>query len=77
MPDKIVRRWPLAAALTTVASSTVPRTGDGALAATWILAAGFIGLLGDVTSISGAALVLGLGLVPPVLLIIVRAVQGP
>jgi hypothetical protein len=49
--------------------------GDGALAATWILAAGFIGLLGNVTSIGGAALVFGLGLVPPVLLIILRAVQ--
>ena len=41
---------------------------NGALAATWILGAGLIGLLGNVTSIGGAAMVLGLGLVPPMLL---------
>ena len=42
----------------------------GALAATWILGAGLIGLLGNVTSIGGAATVLGLGLVPPMLLML-------
>jgi len=42
----------------------------GALAATWILGAGLIGLLGNVTSIVGAAMVLGLGLVPPMLLML-------
>ncbi len=42
----------------------------GSLAATWILGAGLIGLLGNVTSIGGAATVLGLGLVPPMLLML-------
>jgi hypothetical protein len=42
----------------------------GSLAATWILGAGLIGLLGDVTSIGGAAIVLGVGLVPPMLLML-------
>ena len=41
---------------------------NGALAATWILGAGLIGLLGNVTSLGGAATVLGFGLVPPMLL---------
>jgi hypothetical protein len=45
---------------------------NGALAATWILGAGVLGLLGNVTSIGGAATVLGLGLVPPMLLILRR-----
>ena len=40
----------------------------GAVAAAWILSAGLIGFLGNVTSLGGAALVLGFGLVPPVLL---------
>ena len=41
---------------------------NSALAATWILGAGLIGLLGNVTSIGGAATILGLGLIPPMLL---------
>ena len=43
---------------------------NGAVAGMWILGAGFIGLLGNVTSISGAAMVLGFGLVPPILLML-------
>jgi hypothetical protein len=42
----------------------------GALAAMWILGAGLIGLLGNVTSMGGAATVLGFGLVPPILLML-------
>lgn len=45
---------------------------DGALAASWILGAGLIGFLGNVTSIAGATLVVGFGLVPPVLLLMLR-----
>jgi hypothetical protein len=41
-----------------------------AAAATWILAAGLIGLAGNVTSIGGAAAVLGFGLVPPILMVL-------
>ena len=37
-----------------------------AIAATWILAAGLLGLAGNVTSIGAAAVVLGFGLVPPI-----------
>ena len=43
---------------------------NGAFAASWILGAGVIGLLGNVTSLGGAALVLGVGLVPPMLLML-------
>ena len=43
---------------------------NGSLAATWVLGAGLIGLLGNVTSIGGVAIVLGLGLVPPMLLML-------
>ena len=43
---------------------------NGALAATWILGAGLLGVLGNVTSIGGAAVFLGLGLVPPMFLIV-------
>ena len=43
---------------------------NSALAATWILGAGLIGLLGNVTSLGGAAMVLGVGLVPPMLLML-------
>ena len=43
---------------------------NGAVAATWILGAGLIGLLGDVTSVRGAAMVLAFGLVPPILLML-------
>lgn len=50
----------------------------GALAGTWILAAGVIGVVGNVTSIPGTAMVLGFGLVPPMLMMLqwsdVRAV---
>jgi hypothetical protein len=42
----------------------------GALAAIWILGAGLIGLLANVTSLGGAATVLGFGLVPPMLLML-------
>jgi fatty acid desaturase len=41
---------------------------NGVAAATWILAAGLVGLVGNVTSIGGAALILGFGLVPPILM---------
>lgn len=43
---------------------------NGAVAVTWILGAGLIGLLGNVTSIGGLAMVLGFGLVPPLLLML-------
>ena len=39
----------------------------------WILAAGVMGLAGNVTSVGGAAMVLGLGLVPPILLMLRRS----
>jgi hypothetical protein len=42
----------------------------GALAGTWILAAGVIGVVGNVTSIGGTAMVLGFGLVPPMLMML-------
>jgi hypothetical protein len=44
------------------------RQQANAVAATWILVAGLIGVAGNVTSIGGAALVLGFGLVPPILM---------
>ena len=55
---------------------------NGALAATWILGAGLIGLLGNVTSLGSATTVLGFGLVPLMLLLLwssrpVRAVVHP
>jgi hypothetical protein len=43
---------------------------NGAIAATWILAAGLIGVVGNVTSIGGGAIVLGCGLVPPILMML-------
>ena len=43
---------------------------NGAVAATWILAAGLVGLVGNVTSIGGAAVILGFGLVPPILMML-------
>ena len=49
----------------------------GAVAAIWILGAGLIGLLGNVTSLSGAAMVLGFGLVPPILLMLRRSNPVP
>jgi len=42
----------------------------GALAGAWILAAGLIGVLGNVTSIGAGALILGFGLAPPLLLML-------
>jgi len=49
-----------------------------ALAGIWILAAGLIGVMGNVTSMGAGALLLGFGLLPP-LIIILRgnAVAGP
>jgi hypothetical protein len=49
----------------------------GAIAPAWILTAGLVGVFGNVTSIRGAALVLGIGLIPPTLLMLrwSRAVQ--
>jgi hypothetical protein len=49
-----------------------------ALAGVWILAAGLIGVMGNVTSMGAGALILGFGLLPP-LLIILRgnAAAGP
>jgi hypothetical protein len=52
------------------------RETKGAVAATWILGAGLIGLLGNVTSIAGAALVLGFGLVPPMLMVLWSPVRA-
>ena len=40
-----------------------------ALAGAWILTAGLIGVLGNVTSMGAGALILGFGLLPPLLLI--------
>ena len=45
---------------------------DAVVAATWIMVAGLIGLVGNVTSIGGAATVLGVGLVPPLIMILYR-----
>jgi hypothetical protein len=39
------------------------------LAGAWVLTAGLIGVLGNVTSIGAGALILGFGLIPPLLLI--------
>jgi hypothetical protein len=44
----------------------------GVLAGAWILAAGLIGVLGDVTSMAAGAVVLGVGLVPPLLMLLGR-----
>ena len=43
---------------------------NGAVAALWIVSAGLIGLLGNVASPSGAAIVLGFGLGPTLLLLL-------
>jgi hypothetical protein len=43
---------------------------NGLVAAVWILASGLIGFIGNVTSIRGAALVLGFGLAPPILMML-------
>ena len=42
----------------------------GVIAGAWILTAGFIGVLGNVTSIAAGALILGFGLLPPLILIL-------
>ena len=54
------------------------RHSKAALAGVWILAAGLIGVMGNVTSMGVGALILGFGLLPP-LIIILRgnAVAGP
>jgi hypothetical protein len=41
-----------------------------ALAPIWILTAGIVGILGNVTSVRGGALVLGFGLIPPILMML-------
>src|SRR3954454_20888187 len=46
------------------------RQPTGVLAATWIVGAGLIGMAGNVTSVGGVAAVLGCGLVPPLLLVL-------
>lgn len=40
------------------------------VAAVWILAAGVIGVVADVTSVGAAVLVVGFGLVPPLLMLL-------
>ena len=45
------------------------RQPNGAAIALWIMAAGLIGFFGGVTSLAGAALVLGVGLVPPIIVL--------
>lgn len=42
----------------------------GVIAGAWILTAGVIGVLGNVTSIAAGALILGFGLLPPLILIL-------
>ena len=41
-----------------------------AIAPIWILTAGLVGWFGNVTSIRGAALLLGIGLIPPTLMML-------
>ena len=48
-----------------------------ALAGTWILVAGLIGVLGNVTSMGAGALILGFGLVPPLVLMLLRGTPVP
>jgi hypothetical protein len=42
----------------------------GVIAAVWIVGAGVIGLLTNVTSLGAAVAVLGVGLLPPLLLLV-------
>jgi hypothetical protein len=42
----------------------------GALYGAWILTAGLVGVLGDVTSMWAGALILGFGVLPPLILIL-------
>jgi HD-like signal output (HDOD) protein len=46
------------------------RQRTNAVAAAWILAAGLIGLVGNVTSVGAAVMVLGFGLVPPIVMML-------
>jgi hypothetical protein len=48
-----------------------------ALAGAWILTAGLIGVMGNVTSIGAGAMILGLGLVPPLVLMLLRGTPVP
>ena len=48
-----------------------------ALVGAWILTAGLIGVLGNVTSMGAGALILGFGLVPPVVLMVLRRAPVP
>ena len=41
----------------------------GALAGAWIMTAGIVGVLGNVTSLSAWAVILGCGLAPPLLML--------
>ena len=49
----------------------------GSLAGGWILAAGLIGVLGNVTSIAAGALILGFGLLPPLVLMLRGQAPSP
>jgi len=42
----------------------------GALAGSWILTAGLVGVLGNVTSLGAGALILAIGLLPPLIFIL-------
>jgi|1185.fasta_scaffold20578_2 hypothetical protein len=48
----------------------------GVLAATWIVGAGLIGMVANVTSVGGVATVLGCGLVPPLLLLVLLVLHA-
>jgi hypothetical protein len=46
------------------------RRTKSAIGAAWILAAGVIGVTADVTSVGGAVLLAGFGLVPPLIMLL-------
>ena len=48
---------------------TLSHSTTVAFAGTWILAAGLVGVLSNVTSLAAGVLVLGCGLVPPLLMV--------
>ena len=48
----------------------------GVIVGAWVLTAGLIGALGNVTSLGAGALILGFGLIPP-LIVILRASAPP
>jgi membrane-bound ClpP family serine protease len=48
-----------------------------ALAGAWILTAGLIGVMGNVTSIGAGAVILGFGLVPPLVLMLLHGTPVP